>query len=550
MRSPTPQRSVPPGAARSAGGGRARGALVAALLALVTVLPYWQVRGHDFVNYDDPMYVTANPRVQSGLGVEQARWAFTTLHGGNWHPLTWLSHMLDCELFGVRPGPAHLVSVALHAASTLLLYAFLTRATGARWPSAFVAALFGVHPLHVESVAWLAERKDVLSGLFCMLTLWAYARFVERPSTRRYVAVATCLLLGLMAKSMLVTLPFVLLLLDYWPFRRFGAAGDGARLVLEKAPLVAIAATFAALAVVAQRRGGSMTGLGALSAWSRIAHAAVAYVQYVGQTLWPSRLAAFYPFPETIPAWQAATAIALVLAVSALVVRAASRRPYLAVGWLWYLGTLAPVIGLVQVGMQATADRYTYLPLIGLWIMGAWAAADWVRRVPRARTAVAALAALAIAACVVTTWRQVGYWRDSVTLFRHALAVTADNFVAHNNLGLALVARGEIGEATTHFAEAVRLKPSDPDARSNLGGALYKQGRVDEAIANIRELLRRYPDYAPAHNNLGTILYAQGHVDEAIAEYETTLRLQPDHVDARRSLNAARTRRDRGVAVP
>jgi tetratricopeptide (TPR) repeat protein len=542
-------------AARSTGAPRARRALVGVLLAFVTVLPYWQVGAHDFVNYDDPIYVTANARVQSGVGVEQTRWAFTTLHGGNWHPLTWLSHMLDCELFGVRPGPAHLVNVALHVASTLLLCAFLTRATGTLWPSAFVAAMFGVHPLHVESVAWLAERKDVLSGLFCMLTLWAYAGFVGHPSTRRYLAVATCLLLGLMAKSMLVTLPFVLLLLDYWPFRRFGGAGDAARLpparlVGEKAPLIAIAATFSALAVVAQRRGGSMTGLGALSAWNRIGHAAVAYVQYVGQTLWPSRLAVFYPFPETVPAWQAVTAIALLLTVSVLVVRAAPRRPYLAVGWLWYLGTLTPVIGVVQVGMQAIADRYTYLPLIGLWIMLAWGATDWVRQAPRARPALATLAALATIACVVTTWRQVGHWRDSVTLFRHALAVTTDNFVAHNNLGLALVARGEMGEATTHFAEAVRLKPSYPDARNNLGGALYKQGRVDEAIANLSELLRHHPEYAPAHNNLGTILYAQGRIDEAIAEYEATLRLQPGHVEARRSLNAALARRERGAAAP
>jgi tetratricopeptide (TPR) repeat protein len=512
----------------------ARFAIVALALGASVVVAYWPAGGHDFVNFDDPLYVTANREVQAGLTAGGVAWAFTTLRGGNWHPLTWLSHMLDVSLFGLHAGRHHLTSVAIHGANAVLLLWVLVRMTGAFWQAAFVAALFALHPLHVESVAWVAERKDVLCTLFFLLMLWAYARFVERPGAGRYALLVLAFVLGLASKAMIVTAPAVLLLLDLWPLGRLApaagrqrAAARLASLVAEKLPLLALAALVAGLTFLAQRRGGTMSTTDTLAAATRVGHAAVAYFEYLALALWPRRLAVFYPYPAVLPAWQALGAGALLVALTAGALGLARTRPYLLVGWGWYVVTLLPVIGLVQVGMHSIADRYTYVPLIGIFVVAAWGAPDLLAGLRWRRAALAAAAALALVAAAAATRAQVGRWKDDVTLYEHALAVTDGNFLAHNNLGLALVRAGRIAEARPHFEEAVRLKPRYLDARNNLGGTLVRAGRLDEAAVQFAEVLRIAPSYAPAHRNLATVLAQQGRGAEAQAHLEEAARLDP-----------------------
>src|SRR5437660_12724311 len=499
---------------------------VAVLLAVATLAVYAQVAGHGFVSYDDPDYVSGNPYVRAGLTRAGLSWALTTGHAGNWHPLTWLSHMLDCQLFGLRPGAHHLTNVLLHTANSLLLFVLLRGMSGALWPSAAVASFFALHPLHVESVAWVSERKDVLSTLFWMLTLLAYWRYTREPSLRRYLPVLVLLALGLMSKPMLVTLPLVMLLLDVWPLGRLPLAapegGDtpcversarrqevrpgshprarkarrsealprarratwppGLRLVLEKVPLVALAAASSVFTFVVQLHGGAVAPVDALPFQARVANALVSYAAYLGKMIYPAGLVIFYP-RVPLPAWQVAAAGLALVAGSLLVIRLAPRRPWLLVGWLWYVVTLLPVIGLVQVGDLAMADRYTYVPLIGPFIMLAWSAAEIVRRRPAWRSTVAASAGVLLAGCAVATGLQLRYWRSSMTLFEHAVEVIPDNYVAHLSLGNALAEQGRLDDAIAHYSAALRVKPDLATAHGNLGVILARQGTPEEAGA-------------------------------------------------------------------
>ena len=530
---------------------------VCLLLLSITLAAYWQIGDHEFTNYDDTLYVTYNSHVQQGLAGSGIIWAFTTTDEANWHPLTWLSHMLDCQLFGLNPRAHHLSSLLLHLANVVLLFVVLKRMTGALWKTAFVSALFALHPLHVESVAWVAERKDVLSTFFWFLTMLAYTRYAERPTRARYLLTLIAFACGLMAKPMLVTLPFVLLLLDYWPLDRMAYSGGGdkapslarkgtrspkprltlSRLLWEKTPLFALAAISSAVTFSFQRRAGAMSDMEVFPLWSRIANALVSYLHYIGKMIWPGDLAVLYPHPGTsLSLWWGAGAGLVVVGLSILFVRAGRRRPYLAVGWLWYAGTLVPVIGLIQVGVQAYADRYTYVPLIGLFIMIAWGVAELAGRWGQARTVLALLAATVLSALTACTWIQVRYWKDSISLFTHTIHVTTRNYVAHNNLGNALADRGRLEEAISHYTETLRIKPDHAEAYYNWGMALIKQGRFDEAVERFLKALRIKPDYADAHNNLGGALFTQGKMKEAANHFTEALRIKPDHEEAHYNL--------------
>jgi tetratricopeptide (TPR) repeat protein len=504
---------------------------VALGLAVVTLVVYSPVRGYRFVDYDDDEYVFRNPRVQAGLETDSVVWAFTTMEAANWHPLTWLSHMLDCQLFGLDPAGHHLVSVALHAANAALLFLALSSLTGSVWPSAFVAALFALHPLNVESVAWVAERKNVLCAFFWILTLAAYGWYARRPGPARYLAVAALFALALLSKPMAVSLPLVLLLLDFWPLGRMTRASAG-RLCLEKLPLVAMAALASAVTFQAHLRGGSIVAIEAISPGARVANAIVSYVAYAWKLVWPARLGVFYPHREgSLPMGYVVAATVALVVVTAATLRAARRAPYLAVGWLFYLVTLLPVIGIVQVGAQAMADRYAYIPAIGLFLALAWGAADLARRAPAPR-AWAAAAALALAALTARTVAQVPVWRDSLTLFAATVAAVPDSWVGHYNLGNGLSSAGRPAEAETQFRETVRLQPRFARAHNNLGDVLDAQGRHGEAVAAYTEAIRVNPQMAEAHNNLGTALAATGRLAEAVAALEQAVALQPRFAEA------------------
>jgi Flp pilus assembly protein TadD len=532
-----------PDAVRASGSPRARTAWTAlALLALVAVV-YAPVRGHSFVSWDDPTYVFLNPRVTGGPTWENVRWAFTTGHAGNWHPLTWLSHMLDVALFGPDAGGHHLTNVVLHAANAVLLFDLLRRLTGAAGRSAVVAALFAVHPLHVESVAWVAERKDVLSTLFWLLTTHAYVAYARAPSSRRYALVVLAFVAGLMCKPMLVTLPFTLLLLDWWPLARTKEPGAWRRLVVEKVPLFLLAAASCVVTFAAQRGAGAMGGFEMYPFGGRVANALVAFVAYVVKTFAPTGLAALYPYDPELSTGLAALAAAALVGVTFAAARASVARPWFAVGWLWFLGTLVPVIGLVQVGMQSMADRYTYVPLVGLFVAVVWGADDLLG--PRRRRTAVALAAAATLACAVLARRQVATWKDSESLWRNVVAVSPDSAVARNNLGTTLCERGELDAAAAEFREFLRLRPDDADAHNNLGHVLRLQGRLDEAVAEFREALRLRPGFARAYGNLGLALQLQGRLDEAVAALSESARLQPDLPVAHHDLAIALAQRGR-----
>ena len=547
-------RQQKPRATTPAGPPPARHTLwISVLLFVATFAVYAQVRHFEFVNFDDPEYVTSNPHVRTGITAANVVWAFTSGEAANWFPLTRLSHMLDYQMFGPRSGWHHLTNVLLDALAVLLLFAFLNRSTGRRWASAWVASIFALHPLHVESVAWVAERKDSLSACFGLLALWSYVRYAERPAPRRYLLVAAAFGLGLMAKPMLVTLPIVLLLVDVWPLGRVGPSRM-VPLLREKIPLFAMAAAAAVATYVVQQTSGAVRSSNTFPVVLRIENALVSYIINIGKMFWPVRLAVFYPYPTEVPVWQAAAAALAIAAVSILVLRSVRNRPYLAVGWFWYLVMLGPVIGLVQVGAQARADRYAYLPMIGLTIMLAWGAADFAGRVPRARPAVAALAAAACAGCAALTWVQAGYWHDSRTLFQHAVDVTDGNYLAHHNLGVALAETpGGLNDAIAHYQAALQIKPDYARAHTDLGSALARlPGRLPDAMVEFRAALAIDPDLAIPHNNLGNALAQAGRCSEAIAEYQTALRLKPDYEEARKNLaqvqsNAAEMQYSMGV---
>jgi hypothetical protein len=506
-----------------------REVLVCAVLTAVVLAVYGQVGQHAFINYDDPDYVTANPHVRAGLTRAGVAWAVTTAHASNWHPLTWLSHMLDCELWGLRPGAHHLTSVVLHAINAMLVFTLLNGTTGALWASAAVAWLFALHPLHVESVAWVAERKDVLSTLFGLLALLAYGRYARRPDAKRYLVVVAVFALSLMAKPMLVTLPLVMLLLDVWPLRRRPLP------VLEKIPLLAVAAASSLMTFAVGLRGGAVAAVDAVPFPTRLGNVLVSYVRYLWKTIVPTDLVIFYP-RMALSGWKVVGAVTILVAISAVVARRGREHPWLPVGWLWYLVTLLPVIGFVQVGDQAMADRYTYLPLIGPFIMLVWTARKLARR---ATMPVAVVGVTLLAACPVLTWFQVRHWRDSVALFTHATAVFPDSYVGQLQLGNALAEEGRFSDAIAHYSAALRVKPDLAEAHGNLGVLLARAGNTDDAIAEFTEAIRLKPESVDAHNNLGVVLAARGEYDRAIAHYAEALRLNPDHQSARANLAAA-----------
>src|SRR6266496_2719188 len=502
-------------------------------LAALSWLIFGQTFWHDFINYDDPRYVYENTKITGRLSISGIAWAFTHIHSMNWHPLTTISHMLDCQLYGLKAGWHHFTNVVLHTLAAILLFLALQQMTGAIWRSAFVAAVFAIHPLRVESVSWIAERKDVLSGVFFMLTLLAYLYYVCVPRVRGYLPVVFLFACGLMCKPMLVTLPFVLLLLDYWPLDRI--KGQLWKRVAEKIPLIALSAVSSVITFLVQK--GAVGRTEELPILERINNAIISYVLYIWQMLWPVNLAVFYPHPENrLPLWEIVSCFLLLICITVTAIALRKQRPYLLTGWLWYLGMLVPGIGLVQVGWQGRADRYTYLPQIGLYIAITWGIADvtaawrWQREILTAGTAIVV---------GLLSWRasvQASYWRDSETLFTHALAVTSNNDVAENNLGIVFLQKGNLDEAISLLQAAVDLRPENSPAHENLAKAFLQKGQVTDALVHYRRLLELQPDNIEVHNIVGTVLIQQGHIREGVEEWQKVLAIQPGNGNAMSNL--------------
>jgi len=506
-------------------------AAVCLVLAAITFAIFGRTTGFEFVNYDDKSYVYDNAMVSKGLTLRGIVWAFSG-HASNWHPLTWIFHMLDCQFHGLHPGGHHLTNVVLHTATVISLFLVLRRMTGALWRSAFVAAVFAIHPLRVESVAWVAERKDVLSGLFFMLTIGAYVRYGRLPwSFARYGLVALLFAMGLMCKPMLVTLPAVLLLLDYWPLERKASIG---RLVMEKLPLLALSAGSCVVTLLVQSE--AIHENAQLPLPLRLANALAACMVYLGQMIYPAGLAVFYPYPlNGLPSWEVALAGALLAGISAVAAWQWRKRPWILVGWLWYLVMLLPVVGVIQVGSQAHADRYTYLPQIGICVAATWLVAQW--RLNRA--VLGSLMAGVVAVLMLCAWKQTAYWKDSETLWAHTLDCTTGNFVAELGIGNALDQNGTLREAMAHYQKALKINPDNVEALNNLGNDLRQTGRVDDAIIHYQKALQIRPGFAAAHYNLGIALGQKGRLVEAIDQYREALRSDPDYVDARINLGGA-----------
>ena len=543
---------------------------------------FGQTLRHEFVNYDDDHYVYENPRITNGLTLDGIQWAFTHVHAGNWHPLTTISHMLDCQLYGLQPWGHHLTNVLLHAAAAILLFLALRQLTGARWPSAFVAAVFAIHPLRVESVAWISERKDVLSGVFLMLILWAYARYARsnRPSSGRYTMVVVLFALGLMCKPTLVTLPFVLLLLDYWPLRRFtirsltskisrsarnhlaGRRDDNPThggqlpakpvryLLVEKIPFFVLSAASCVATLLAHEQ--AVTTIRQLTFGDRVGNAVVSYVTYLGQMIWPAGLAVLYPHPEgNLNIAQAILAFLLLMIISMIFLIWRGKYPFLLTGWLWFLGMLVPMIGIVQVGAQARADRYTYLPQIGLYVLATWGAMELFAGWRRGPEVLIAIALLIVTGLITDSYFQTSSWRNSETLWNQSLANTSNNHIAQNNLGDALMKKGRPDEAVVHLRKALEIYADYPEAHNNLGGALASKGNWVDAIASYRAAMRTRPNFPKVHNNLAISLAEVGKTDEAIEQFREALRIDGDYPDAHCNLGILLLRlgrRDEAVA--
>jgi tetratricopeptide (TPR) repeat protein len=566
--------AAPPAESGSTSSKLASPITICFLLTLVTLAVYWLAALNGFVNYDDPDYVTSNAHVRGGLKWQNFLWAFSSGHASNWHPLTWLSHMLDWQCFGGKASGHHLTSVVFHLANTLLLFLVLRQMTGAQWRSAFIAALFALHPLHVESVAWISERKDVLSTFFLFLTLGAYSRYVQAKAIERlptpsphgwevqsptlyYLTALLFFALGLMSKPMLVTVPFLMLLLDYWPLDRFKnlATIDAGKsrslnsktpvspyaalykLVIEKVPFFVLSLASSVVTFLVQQKGGAVSA--SLSLGQRTANSFVSCARYLGKMFWPLDLSVLYPHPGDWLVWQVASAAALVLGISVGVVLLGRRRPYLPVGWFWFLGSLVPVIGLVQVGIQSMADRYTYVPIIGMWIALVWGICDLVPASPVRNQWFAIGAGFALLGCAGLTARQILFWRDSESLFRRAVSVTSRNYLAYNNLGFYLAGRGQDKEALENYRKALEINPVYDDALNNIGYALAGQKKPAEAIPYYEAALRIRPNHVEVHNNLGNALSETGQIPAAIEQYRFVLHEEPDHADAHNNLGIA-----------
>jgi len=515
--------------------------LICMVLTLAAIAVYYQVWTYDFVNWDDSISIYENPNIQAGITLKAIKWVFSfNDFWAMWHPLTWLSHMLDWQLFGPNAGGHHLTSLVFHIANTLLLFIVLKRMTRELWPSAFVAALFALHPLHVESVVWLSERKDVLSTFFWLLTMWAYVRFVNRPKITGYLLVVVFLALGLMSKPMLVTLPFVLLLLDYWPLERFPARRSLSYLLIEKIPLFAMVIALSIITFIIQKKGGAVAKLAGFSLKFCIYNAFISYIQYIIKMIWPARLAFFYPHPgpnvSVLFAWISA---GFLLAATIFIFRFAKSRRYLATGWFWYLGTLVPVIGFIQVGSQAMADHYSYITLTGLFIIIAWGLPELLEKWPHQKTMLWVSSLIVLSALAICAHLQQRYWKDRMTLFQHALNVTSNNYTAHTCIADALLKQGRIEEAIWHNTEAVRIKPDYLIAVNGLGLALYKAGRIDEAIHYYKRALEISPRTVEIHVNLGAALTVKGEFAQAVKEYEKILLVQPQNAVTHNNLGIA-----------
>ncbi|MEJ0089548.1 MAG: tetratricopeptide repeat protein [Limisphaerales bacterium] len=508
-----------------------------------------------FVNYDDDVYVTGNVQVQQGLSPSTITWAFTSMEASNWHPLTWLSHSTDCAIFGPNPQGHHFTSVLLHAINTVLLFLVLRRMTGATWQSLLVTAIFGLHPLRVESVAWISERKDVLSMLFGLLTLLMYADYTEKfraknPKSKTPYGLALLFFtLSLMSKPMLVTLPFVLLLLDFWPLARIQNSEfkiqNLKRLTVEKIPFFLLTAASCAVTFIAQKNGGAMVLMAGMPLNARIENALVSYDRYLEKLFWPENLAVVYPVVEHWPAQIAIIASAMLAGLSAVSIAVRRSHPYLMTGWFWFLGTLTPVIGLVAVGEQSMADRYTYFPTIGLLIIIAWGVERMTRGWRFQTISLSAAGFVIVAACIILTRQNIGHWKNSETLFRHAIAVTSDNYSAHCSLGNALMSQGRAEEALDEFQTALKLKPDSAENHCNVGVALANMGRLDEAVVEFQSAVKLKPDYGLAHHNLGMALEKKDLLDEATHEYKEAIRLMPDFAAAHNSLGVALAKKGR-----
>ena len=536
---------------------------ISMFLVVTTLCVYFQVGRFEFQIYDTAEYIYENDHVKNGLTIESIRWAFTTIYMSNWHPITWLSHMLDVELYGLDAGRHHLTNLLFHVINTLLLFFTLKRMTGKLWPSGMVAALFALHPLHVQSVAWVAERKDLLSFFWGWLAIWSYLRYLNHRSIGRYIPVVLFFILGLMSKPMIVTLPFVLLLLDYWPLKRFQFANSkpagnapASRFwmvspVFEKLPLFIATAASCLITIHAQQSGGAVGSLEAYPLVVRLANAVYCYVSYIGKMIYPGELAVMYPHPGILPAWQIALSGLLLAGITFMAIRSFRSRPWFPVGWFWYLGTLVPVIGLVQVGGQAMADRYTYLPLIGLYIIVAWGLNDLLSRSAYKKPLSALIPVLIVGALVGVTYTEINYWKNSGTLFSRALEVTRNNLIAHNNLGTYLAARGNTAEAIVHFEKARKINSNYDLAPFNLGLAYADQGQYKKAIPYYQQALAINPEFGLAYHKLGDALYRLGRYDQAAENYKQAIRINPSYAQAYNHLGAAMVRKgDADAAIP